>query len=427
MVSVLVFLCFAEHRFLPLSISEVIFSPTNDTIFNYLAALQKSLSSNQSLLMAGILMVSVNLRTSIASVGPLIPFIREDLGLTNAMAGFLTTLPLLTFATFSLIAPSIGKRLGHGRAIFLGMIFLAFGIVIRVLGGIELLLIGTALTGIGIVIANVLLIPMIKLRLPKKIGLMTALLATGMSFLAALAAGLSVPLAVDLNLGWRGSLLFWVIFLGLAILTWIPQLGRPNRAIQTEVFAPKNVWKSKLAWQITLFMGAQSVMYFTLTTWLPDMLIYRGMDATEAGFVSSMMQLVSLVGSYFAPGILIKMREQSSAIWGVGITYILGYLGLLPGVAWMTFISLALIGLCLGSSLSIAYTLISLRTGEDRTTAKLSGLVQSSGYVLAALGPMLFGFSLDFFNNWNLLIYFLLFFSAQFLFFGIPAGKDCKI
>jgi len=389
--------------------------------------LQKHLSSSQAILIAGILMVSVNLRTSIASVGPLIPFIREDLGLTNGMAGFLTTLPLLTFATFSLIAPSIGKRMGHGRAIFLGMLLLACGIVIRVLGGIELLLIGTALTGIGIVIANVLLIPMIKLRLPQKLGLMTALLATGMSLLAAVAAGLSVPLAVDLNWGWRGSLLFWIVFLVMAILIWIPQLGRPSSAIQTEVFAPKNVWKSRLAWQITLFMGAQSVMYFTLTTWLPDMLISRGMDATQAGFVSSMMQLVSLAGSYFAPGILIKMREQSNAIWVVGITYIFGYLGLLPGVEWLTYLSLTLIGLGLGASLSIAYTLISLRTGEDRTTAKLSGMVQSSGYVLAALGPMLFGFSLDLFNNWNLLIYFMLFFSAQFLFFGIPAGRDRKI
>lgn len=381
----------------------------------------------QALLITGILMVSINLRTSIAAVGPLIPFIREDLGLSNGLAGFLTTLPLLTFATFSLLAPSIGKRMGHGRAIFLGMIILAIGVVTRVLGGIELLLIGTALTGIGIVIANVLLIPMIKLRLPEKLGMMTALLATGMSLLAAVAAGLSVPMAVDLNWGWRGSLLFWIVFLILAIFIWIPQIGRPKVAIQTDVFAPKNVWKSKLAWQITLFMGAQSVMYFTLITWLPDMLISRGMDPVNAGFISSMMQVVSLIGSYFAPGILLKLKEQSKVILVVGIGYIIGYIGLLPQIEWLTYASLTLIGLGLGASLSIAYTLISLRTAEDRTTAKLSGMVQSSGYVLAALGPMLFGISLDFFNNWNLLIYFMIFFSVQFLLFGLPAGRDRKI
>jgi CP family cyanate transporter-like MFS transporter len=382
---------------------------------------------NQAFLIIGILMVSINLRTSIAAVGPLIPFIREDLGLSNGLAGFLTTLPLLTFATFSLLAPSIGKRMGHGRAIFLGMIILAIGVVTRVLGGIELLLIGTALTGIGIVIANVLLIPLIKLRLPEKLGMMTALLATGMSLLAAVAAGLSVPMAVDLNWGWRGSLLFWIVFLILAIFIWIPQIGKPKVAIQTDVFAPKNVWKSKLAWQITLFMGAQSVMYFTLITWLPDMLISRGMDPTNAGFISSLMQIVSLIGSYFAPGILLKLKEQSKVILVVGIGYIFGYMGLLPQIEWLTYVSLTLIGLGLGASLSIAYTLISLRTAEDRTTAKLSGMVQSSGYVLAALGPMLFGISLDFFNNWNLLIYFMIFFSVQFLLFGLPAGRDRKI
>lgn len=382
---------------------------------------------NQALLITGILMVSINLRTSIASVGPLIPFIREDLGLSNGLAGFLTTLPLLTFATFSLIAPSIGKRMGHGRAIFLGMIILAIGVVTRVLGGIELLLIGTALTGIGIVIANVLLIPLIKLRLPEKLGMMTALLATGMSLLAAVAAGLSVPLAVDLDWGWRGSLLFWIVFLVLAIFIWIPQIGRPKVAIQTDVFAPKNVWKSKLAWQITLFMGAQSVMYFTLITWLPDMLISRGMNPVNAGFISSLMQIVSLIGSYFAPGILLKLKEQSKVILIVGIGYIIGYIGLLPQIEWLTYASLTVIGLGLGASLSIVYTLISLRTAEDRTTAKLSGMVQSSGYVLAALGPMLFGISLDFFNNWNLLIYFMIFFSFQFLLFGLPAGRDRKI
>lgn len=98
--------------------------------------------------------------------------------MSNGLAGFLTTLPLLTFATFSLFAPAIGKRLGMGRAIFLGISILTLGVILRVLGGIELLFLGTALTGIGIVIANVLLIPLIKFRLPEKLGLMTALLAT---------------------------------------------------------------------------------------------------------------------------------------------------------------------------------------------------------------------------------------------------------
>jgi MFS transporter, CP family, cyanate transporter len=388
--------------------------------------LSKSLPS-QSLLITGILLISINLRTSIASVGPLIPFIREDLGLSNGLAGFLTTLPLLTFATFSLFAPAIGKKLGMGRAVFLGILILTIGVVLRVLGGIELLLFGTALTGIGIVIANVLLIPLIKVRLPQKLGLMTALLATMMSLFAAIAAGFSVPIAVDLNFGWRGSLSSWAIFMVIALLFWIPQLTRPKAGMSTSLAKAKNVWKSKLAWQITIFMGCQSVMYFTLTAWLPDMLIARGWSPVEAGAVSSIMQLISLVGSYFAPSILIRLKQQSGVILRVGIGYIIGFLGLFLESEIMTYLSLTVIGLGMGASLSIAYTLISLRTAEDQTTAKLSAMVQSSGYYLAALGPILFGVSLDLFGSWNILIWFLIFFSVLFTGFGMAAGRDLKI
>lgn len=161
---------------------------------------------SEGLLITGIILVSFCLRPSITSVGPLIPMIREDLGLSNAWAGFLTTLPLLSFATFSLFSSAIGARLGNVRAILLGLFLIAFGIYIRVQGGAFLLYFGTAVSGIGIVICNVLLIPLIKVKLPHKIGIMTSSYTTGMSAFAAVGTGLSVPLAVGMGLGWRGSL-----------------------------------------------------------------------------------------------------------------------------------------------------------------------------------------------------------------------------
>jgi CP family cyanate transporter-like MFS transporter len=383
--------------------------------------------TSQALLILGIILISINLRTSIASVGPLIPFIREDLGISNGLAGFLTTLSLLTFAVFSLFAPSIGKKLGHGKAIFLGIFLLAIGVVLRVLGGIELLYIGTAITGIGIVIANVLMIPFFKARLPEKIGLMTAILSTGMSLFAAVASGISVPLAVDLGLGWRGSLASWVVLMVLALVVWIPQMSSRRAGHQGDFLQAKNVWKSKLAWQVTLFMGAQSVMYFTMVTWLPDMLIARGMTPVKAGLALSYMQLISLIGTFFVPNILIKLQEQSNVILMVGIGYIIGYSALFIQNEMIVFAALTIIGIGSGASLSIAYTLISLRSAEDLTTAKLSGMVQSAGYILAALGPLVFGISLDLFDNWDILIWFLLIMSIQFIGFGLPAGRNRKI
>ena len=383
--------------------------------------------TSKFLLILGIILISINLRTSIASVGPLIPFIREDLGISNGLAGFLTTLSLITFAVFSLFAPSLGKKLGHGKAIFLGISLLSIGVVIRVLGGIELLYLGTALTGIGIVTANVLMIPFFKARIPEQIGLMTALLSTGMSLFAAIASGVSVPLAVDLGLGWRGSLVSWVVLMVLALIVWIPQL-KPQATQQSGSIKPaKNVWKSLLAWQVTLFMGAQSVMYFTMITWLPDMLISRGMSPVNAGIALFYMQLISLIGTFFAPNLLMRLKQQSGVVLIVGIGYLVGYGSLFITNEIVTFAALTIIGIGSGASLSIAYTLISMRTAEDLTTAKLSGMVQSAGYVLAALGPLVFGISLDLFDNWNILIWFLLAMTVQFIVFGWPAGRDKKI
>ena len=386
-----------------------------------------SKSSSQALLILGVVLISINLRTSIASVGPLIPFIREDLGISNGAAGFLTTLSLITFAIFSLFAPSLGKKLGHGKAIFLGILLLALGVVIRVQGGIALLYLGTALTGIGIVTANVLMIPFFKARIPEKIGLMTALLSTGMSLFAAIASGISVPLAEGLGWGWRGALLSWVGLMVLALIAWIPQLSPPKSKDNAEALEGKNVWKSRLAWQITGFMGTQSVMYFTMITWLPDLLIARGMTPVNAGMALFYMQLISLIGTFFTPNLLLRLPQQSGVVIAVGIGYLLGYSALFIHNELLTFAALTVIGIGSGASLSIAYTLISMRTAEALTTSRLSGMVQSAGYVLAAFGPLVFGICLDVFGNWNLLIWFLLAMTLQFVFLGIPSGRDQKI
>lgn len=379
-------------------------------------------------LLIGIILVAATLRPSITTVGPLIPMIRSDLGLSNGLAGFLTTLPLLTFATFSLFSASIGHRLGYARAILLGMIIIAVGIVVRVTGGPFLLFLGTGLTGIGIVICNVLLIPLVKVRMPDKVGKITGIYATVMTLVAAIGSAVSVPLAVDLGLGWRGSLVAWILLLVVAVFIWLPQVKPQKTVNQNQNSAPVvNVWKSTLAWQVSLFMGVQSLLFFTLITWLPDLFISRGVSAVNAGLIISLMQLVALIGTFLAPILAVRFREQSQMILVLGGCYLVGY-GLLfsPSLAW-NIAGISLAGLCMGASLSMAYTLITLRTANDRTTAALSGMAQSTGYYLAALGPVLFGMAMDRWQNWDHLIYLVLITSLFFAGFGYFAGKNKKV
>lgn len=379
-------------------------------------------------LFLGILLVSFNLRPSITAVGPLIPMIREDLDLSNGWAGFLTTLPLLTFATFSLFSAAIGKRLGNARAIFYALLLLLFGTIIRVQGGPDILFIGTGLTGIGIVICNVLLIPLIKNRMPQKIGLVTASYTTGMTLFAAIASGISAPMAIDLGLGWRGSLLTWVVLLVLVLLLWFPQLKWKTPERQTENDLPKvNVWKSRLAWEVSMFMGVQSLLFFTIIAWLPDMMIDRGLSAVEAGVLVSLMQIVGLTGSFLAPIIATRFKDQVGVVWVLGIMYLIGFSSLFIHELWVNYLGLTLVGLGLGSSISLAYTLIGLRTRHEKTTASLSGMSQSTGYYLAALGPLLFGIAFDIFADWNLLIWLMMICSVLFIYFGSKSGRSIQI
>lgn len=391
--------------------------------------LSEQKNTGTPLLMLGIILISFNLRPSITAVGPLIPLIREDLDLSNAWAGFLTTLPLLTFATFSLFASGIGRRLGNARAILLGLVIIGVGTIIRVMGGSFLLFFGTALTGIGIVIGNVLLIPFIKIKLPHKIGLMTSIYTTGMTLLAAVASGVSIPLADIPGFGWKGSLLFWALLILLGILIWIPQIKKNKVPVlaTADIDIPVNIWKSTLAWQVSIFMGVQSLIFFSLITWLPDMLIDRGFSATQSGYILSGIQIAGLGGSFLAPLIAVKFKDQVLLGVLLGLGYLLGFTTFFFESKGLLYAGLIIIGLCLGSSISLAYTLIGLRTLSDKTTASLSGMAQSIGYFLAAIGPLIIGILIDIFADWNLFIGLMIAASAVFLFLATKVGRSVRI
>lgn len=377
------------------------------------------------LLFFAIVLVSFCLRPTITSVGPLIPEIREDLNLSNSWAGFLTTLPLLAFATFSLFSSAIGKALGYVRAILLGLVLLGAGILVRVQGGVFLLYFGTALTGVGIVICNVLLIPLIKDKLPHKVGLMTSAYTTGLSLFAAVGTGLSIPLALEF--GWRGSLLSWLGLVALTIVVWIPQVRKNKVVAKVEAIQPgNNVWKSKLAWQVSMFMGLQSFIFFTLIAWLPELLIEKGLSAGRAGLVVMLMQIVGLSGTFLAPLVAVKFKEQTVIAMALGVGYILGFATLFSNFIPLVYFGLALVGFCLGASISMAYVLIGLRT-SGRTTADLSGMSQSAGYYLASVGPILVGLLFDIAVNWDLFIIIMISSAAAFTYLGSKVGRDRKV
>ncbi len=378
-------------------------------------------------LMAGIIFVAFNLRPAITSVGPLIGAIRDETGISNSAAGLLTTLPLVAFALLSPFVPRIAQKLGSEWSILLGLTILGAGIAARSLGMLPPLYIGTVLIGLGVGLCNVLLPGMVKEKFPQKVGLLTGIYTFSMGICAGLAPGFSIPLAEDLGLGWRLSLGVWTILILIAIIVWLPQIReRKKKTAAPKVSAPKgSIWSSPIAWQVTLFMGLQSMVYFSATTWLPEILHSQGREIAAAGWMVTVLQFSGLPVNFIIPVLADRLPNQKGIALGIGLFTFAGLMGLLMNVnAIISNTSIVLLGIGLGAAISHSLTLIGLRAENAKQAASLSGMAQSVGYLLAAAGPILIGSLYDLFHSWTVPLIFLMIITAIFTISGIGAGRD---
>lgn len=388
-------------------------------------------SSMQSLLLIlGIIFIAFNLRPAITSVGPLIGTIRADFDISNGVAGMITTLPLLAFALFSIIAPIIGKRWGNEATIFVSLLVLLIGSLIRSSGNLNLLFLGTALIGIGIAICNVLLPAIVKQRYPYKVGIMTSIYSTSMGLCAATASGLSIPLAKGLGLGWHKALLVWGMMALIAAIIWFPQVLKfaGKHGLQPAGLSITSMFRSPIAWQVTLFLGLQSILFYGPITWLPEILVNKGFSIAASGWMLSFMQFCSLPANFVTPVLAGKMKNQRPIVMVVGIFYIVSLIGLLIGGSTI-FLSacVLLLGIAQGACISLALTLFSLRAADSTQAAQLSGMAQSVGYLLAAISPILIGILFDYTQSWTLPLSFLLLVAVGTILSGLGAGRDVYV
>lgn len=357
---------------------------------------------SQILLIIGIVFIAINLRPALASVGPLIDDIRDATGLSNFMLGMLTTLPLIAFAVVSVFAPLFTKRFGIGGTLFGALALLTAGILIRSVATMPTLYLGTLMLGLAIAFGNVLLPSLTKRNFSSHSGLVTGLYSSFMGLGAALSAGLSVPLAHQLNLGWRGSLGIWAALSLFALLIWIPQLSRLKKIANKNRFfaAMKRTGKSITAWQVALFMGFQSMTFYVVLAWLPAVLISRGLTADAAGWQLSLSQMTGILGTMLVPYFAGKSDDQRWLVVLLIVVEVVALLGLMMADPQLTWVWVSIIGFVLGGSFGLSLLFIVLRSSDTESATELSGMVQSVGYLIAAIGPVLFGSLFDLSGDW---------------------------
>ncbi|SDM87972.1 MFS transporter [Bacillus sp. OK048] len=389
----------------------------------------KTKSFSIFIFITGIVLVAFNLRPAITSLGPLVGMIQKDVGLSHWSAGLLMSLPLVIFALLSPIVPKIANRLTNELTLLIGLSFLLIGILIRSIPMTFFLFTGTLLAGMGIAIGNVLLPAIVKDKFPEKFGLMTSVYSTSMGLVASLASGVSIPLAINLKLGWQGAQIVWAIPAVVAILVWL-FLHKKNKK-ETRVFQQNagsnttRIWRTPLAWQIAIFMGFQSFLFYVTISWLPEILHSQGMSMETAGWMLSLTQLVGLPASFFIPVLAGRTQSQIWIGFMLGMCSVLGYSGLLFGSSYpILIVSITLIGLGLGGAFPLALTYIGLRARNANQAAALSGMAQSTGYLLAAVGPLFIGYLYDIAHLWTIPIATLIFVSVIVMIFAMLSGRN---
>ena len=350
----------------------------------------------------GIVLIGTVLRSPFTALPTILGDIAQGLGVEVSSLGILTSLPLLMFALFSAFASRLAQKIGLEHLFTYCLLLLTVGSVIRIFN-LPLLYLGTLIIGASIAIFNVLLPSMIQANQPQKISLLTTLYVTAMGISTAIASYLSVPITQASS--WKGLILVLSFLCLVTLLVWLPN-HRHNHHLesQKEKQVKKNILKSKDVWAIIIFGGLQSLLFYTSMTWLPTMAVSAGLSNSDAALLASIFSLISIPFSMTVPSLTTHLSDGHRRIM-LAIISIAGMMGiamlLYPA---NNFLYWLVVHLLIGTSCSALFPYLmvcfSLKTSSPEKTAQLSGLAQTGGYILAAFGPTLFGYSFDLFQSW---------------------------
>ena len=342
--------------------------------------------------MLGILLIAANLRATFTGIAPVLEQIINHFGLSASQAGFLTTLPLIAFAVISPMAATLAKKQGLERTLFVALLFILAGVAARVINTSAMLFVGTAIIGVGIAIANVLLPSLIKRDFPAKVALMTSAYVLTMGVVSGGFSTLVFPLSQLNGLGWQLALGSSALITLASIIVWMSQLSKHTKpaSIAQHTDTSKSVWRYLLAWQITLLLGLNSFLNYIIITWLPSILTETGHSATQAGAYHGAFQIATALPGLILIPLLAKLKDQSALSFILAMLSALSALGLLYMTSF-AFVWTLMLGFCSGACFILGLSFISLRTDDSQQAASLSGMSQSVGYLLAAIGPMLAG------------------------------------
>lgn len=365
------------------------------------------------LILCAMILLATNMRAPIVALGSIAPIVQEALNISETQIGWLGAVPMLTFAIGALISPAIGKRFGLENTLIVMIALLTGGMILRSVWSTWTgFLLGTLLLTLAIGFANTLAAPIIKQRTPKHIALITGIFSLTMTVTAGIAAGVVIPLSEQI--GWRWALGGWSLLGIFAIVLWVSLRLRLGSSSHQAVVLPVagsseiSMWCMPFAWQIAIFMGLQSLLFYTVASFLPSIWLSKGLPAIQAGQMNSVFQFMAPISILSLTWLINRGRPIQALAVFAAVLNVIGVLGvsyLSTELAWLWS---ALMGIGCSAIFTLSMMLFSLRTYTTNQSSELSGMAQAVGYFIAFFGPLGTGWLHEATDNWDLPLFIML-------------------
>jgi CP family cyanate transporter-like MFS transporter len=332
-------------------------------------------------------------RPQVIVIGPLLPSIQNGLGISHAVAGALSSIPVLCMGIFAPLAPGVARRLGARRAIAVcATLVIAFGLLRLAVPGAVLVLVLTFGIGLGMGLAGPIFPLIVRHEMPARPALGTGAYAIGLVLGGTLGAVAVVPLAGD-----SGD---WRLALGVVTVAGIVSLAMwlglaPGDEIRDESLAPPRIpWRSSVAWLLGGLFGLQSLLYYGVVTWLAAIYVDRGWTEPASASLVALFGAVTLVATTVMPLGADRIGSRRSQLVVSALLILIGLVGVAvapdPAFVWAI-----ILGAGMGAIFPIVLTLPVDVGGRPADVAATAAMMLLVGYILSAAGPLAFGLARD--------------------------------
>lgn len=369
-----------------------------------------------------IVFIALAMRAPVGGVGPLVGQIQSDLGLSAFVAGFLTTIPLIAFSLTAPFAGKIAVKMAS-RVLLIGCLVVSVaGLLLRSYAGVAGLFIGTGLLGLSIGTLNVLLPALLRSHYAQRLGAVMGLYTTALTAASAIVSGISISLAA--SIGWDGSLAACVVFPVISIFLFLPAGKRFAGKLTLQGSIPEGRCFRGRHVAIAVFMGLQSFLFFCILAWFPSIIELRTTVSGASGSLLLLLQLCCLGPTFLVPIIFQKCRRVDLLAFFCTLGFILGFLLILFGRSFaILVVGSVILGLAVGSTLSLALALVAAQGRNPAETAKISGYCQCVTYAIAAFGPTGLGYVYDACGTWDPVLWCMIGLALVMACVGLLAGR----